>query len=105
MNYLRTGLVWLLLSLSLGISVARPQTLDAEAELKLGIAAYEKASYEEAIGHLERTISLQPNDINGQYYLALANSGMCTLHTWCDNRWSEAAMGEYYRVLELDPYH
>jgi len=105
MNYLSAGFVWLLLLLSLGISVARPQTPDAEAELKLGMAAYEKGTYEEAITHLELATSLQPNDTNGHYYLALANSGMCTVHTWCEKRWSEAAIREFDRVLESDPAH
>ncbi len=104
MGYRQSGLV-LSLFASLVTSTVNSQTPNAETELKLGIAAYQKYALQDAIAHLEHVTSLQPEDANGHYYLALANSGMCTDHTWCEKRWSEAAIREYSRVLELDPSH
>lgn len=89
-------------------SPLRCQTPDAKAELNLGIAAYEKASYKEAIQHLEHVISLDPEAMTGHLYLAMAYDEMFvpTAEPGDENgHWSGLAIQEYKRVLELDPFH
>lgn len=98
-------------SVLIGCLAASPlqfQTTDAKAELNLGIAAYEKASYKEAIEHLEHVISLDPEAVTGHLYLAMAYDEMFvpTAEPGDENgHWSGLAIQEYKKVLELDPSH
>ena len=53
------------------------QVLDAQSELRLGIAAYENATYREAVEYLERAVSLDPTSTKAHLYLADAyNEGI-----------------------------
>jgi hypothetical protein len=58
---------WALLSFTLTLGLAVPQMLaqnfNADSELELGIAAYGKAKYSEAIDHLERAVTLNPKAV------------------------------------------
>lgn len=105
----KTLLCALLLSLS-GASSLNSQNLNASAELKLGIAAYQKARYEDAIEHLERAVTLDPAGKDGHLYLARAydeayvespecGPGGCTANDHIGVR----AREEFERVLEIDP--
>jgi tetratricopeptide (TPR) repeat protein len=94
----------MLISCSL-VSSLLSQTSDAAAELASGIAAYEKGATEEAIRHLERVVSLDPESTVGHFYLALAYDLMCEASPNCDPRWSGLATQQYKRVIELDPSH
>jgi tetratricopeptide (TPR) repeat protein len=80
------------------------QTLDVRSELRSGIAAYAGGAIEEAIQHLEHVVSLDPQSMVGHFYLASACETMC-LGSDCDSHWSELAVQQYTRVLELDPSH
>jgi tetratricopeptide (TPR) repeat protein len=78
------------------------QVSDATAELKLGISAYEKASYEVAVQHLQHAVSLDPKSVTGHLYLAKAYDGMCP-PAGCDPDWSKLAIQEYETTLQLQP--
>lgn len=80
------------------------QTLEAQSRLRSGIVAYEKGATEEAIADLERVVSLDPQSTVGHFYLASAYEMMC-ITSDCDSHWSELAVQQYARVLELDPAH
>jgi tetratricopeptide (TPR) repeat protein len=86
------------------------QILDAQSELRLGIAAYENATYREAVEHLERAVSLDPTSTKAHLYLADAYN-----ERYCENcefdpgeaseindHWRVLAIAEYKKVLELD---
>jgi tetratricopeptide (TPR) repeat protein len=84
------------------------QTQDAKAELNLGIVAYQRAAYVEAIQHLERAVSLDPRTTDGHFYLAMTYDEMFvpTAEPGDENgHWSGLAIQEYKKVLELDPSH
>jgi tetratricopeptide (TPR) repeat protein len=80
------------------------QTLEAPSQLRSGIVAYEKGAIKEAIADLEQVVSLDPQSTVGHFYLASAYEMMC-LGSECDSHWSELAVQQYARVLELDPSH
>lgn len=87
------------------VPLTHSQTPDVKSELNLGIASYEKGTYEEAIQHLEHVVSIDPEATIGHFYLALAYDQMCASPNPCDPRRSGRAIQEYSRVLELDPAH
>lgn len=92
----------------LAISPLRSQNPDAKTELILGIAAYEKGAYNDAIQHLEYVVSLDPRATKGHLYLAMAYNEMFTpaAEPGDENgHWSRLAIQEYKKVLELDPIH
>jgi len=107
------NLRWLLLgfTLALGLALALPQLLaqdsNANSELSLGIAAYEKAKYSEAIDHLERAITVSPKAVAGHFYLAesydSAYSEECDWNCDANERRLVRAIEEYNKVLELEP--
>jgi tetratricopeptide (TPR) repeat protein len=80
------------------------QTLDLASELRSGIAAHDAGAIEEAIHHLEHVVTLDPQSTVGHFYLASSYEAMC-LGSECDSHWSELAVQQYARVVELDPSH
>lgn len=94
--------LWTLAVLCVLAAPLRCQTPDAAAELKLGIAAYEKASYNEAVQHLQRAVSLDPKSVTGHLYLAKTYDGMCP-EVGCDPDWSKLAIQEYETTLQSQP--
>jgi tetratricopeptide (TPR) repeat protein len=95
--------------LALGVAVQRSlgQNLNANSELSLGVAAYEKAEYHDAIEHLERVVTLSPKSVSGHFYLAKsydnAYSEECDRNCDRNEQWRLRAIEEYDRVLELEP--
>jgi tetratricopeptide (TPR) repeat protein len=82
------------------------QTSDVKTELSLGVAAFEKYNFEEAIKYLEHVVSIDPEAMIGHYYLGRAyDDWQCATPNGCDPHWSGRAIQEYRRVLELDPTH
>ena len=76
----------------------------------VGIAAYENATYREAVEYLERAVSLDPTSTKAHLYLADAYN-----ERYCENcefdpgqaseindHWRVLAIAEYKKVLELD---
>ena len=90
---------------------ALSQLSDSQAELQLGIAAFEKAAYKEAIAHLERAILFDPGSVSSRPKLADAYNEMYCLTCEFDSasdagandHWRVLAIAEYKKVLELAP--
>jgi len=103
---------WPLVCFTLALGLAVPQLLaqisNADSELSLGIAAYEKGKNNEAIEHLERVVALMPNSVTGHFYLAESYDSD-TASEECDWNCDEKerrilrAIQEYNKVLELEP--
>ena len=87
------------------------QNHDARIELRLGVAAYDKAAYKDAVRHLKLAVSLDPSSVVIHLRLADAyNELYCEnyeINSASDarvsNNWHLLAIGEYNRALELDP--
>ena len=94
----------LVLASSIAVLAQHSQTPDAKNELNLGVAAYEKGAYSQAIQLLEHAVSLDPSATIGHFYLASAYDMMCIPDS-CEPHWSTSAIQEYNKVLELDPNH
>jgi tetratricopeptide (TPR) repeat protein len=72
--------------------------------LSLGVAAYEKFHFEEAIKYLEHVVLIDPKSIAGHLYLGRSyDDWQCATPNGCDPHWSARAIQEYGKVLELDP--
>jgi tetratricopeptide (TPR) repeat protein len=96
-----TNLAPYFLAFGLIVTAMVAQVGGSATELKLGIASYDDGLYPEAIRHLERAVSLDPNSIEGHYYLALASDVICPGANACD-LYASTAVREYRKVLELD---
>ncbi len=91
--------------------LARAQSQSTSPELSLGIAAYDKQSYKEAIEHLNRAVLIEPESIVAHLYLAKAydDSNCVACDTWDAEDTAEqrrlltSAINEYNIVLHLDP--
>jgi tetratricopeptide (TPR) repeat protein len=102
---------WPLLGFTLALGLAVPQLLaqdsNADSELSLGIAAFGKSKYSEAIDHLERAVTLSPKAVTGHFYLAesydSAYSEECDWNCEANERRRMRAIEEYNKVLELEP--
>jgi tetratricopeptide (TPR) repeat protein len=102
---------WPILSVTLALGLAVPQMLaqnsNADSELTLGIAAYGKAKYSDAIEHLERAVTLNPKAVTGHFYLAesydSAYSEECDWNCDANEGRRVRAIEEYNKVLELEP--
>ena len=66
----RSALICLMLGLGVTFQQLLGQNLNADSELRLGVAAYDKAEYKDAIDHLERVVTLSPKSVTGHFYLA-----------------------------------
>jgi len=62
-----------LVSLGLALlATAGCDKLRARDQLNKGVQAYKSAKYEEAIGHFQQAVSLDPSLLNARLYLATA---------------------------------
>ena len=95
------------LAFCLGVPWLSGQNFNANSELSLGIAAYEKAKYRDAIDHFERAVTLDPRTVTGHFYLAEAYdnaySEECDWDCDANERRRLRAIEEFKKVLELDP--
>jgi len=85
------------------------QSLDAQSELRLGIAAYQKYAYKQAATHFERAIAIDPNLVEAHFYLGLSCDAMYRPAEDSDGEengnWAKCALREYNKVLALNPSH
>src|SRR5690348_1600026 len=87
------------------------QNPDPQVELRLGVTAYDKAAYKDAVKHLKLAVSLDPSSVVVHLRLADAYNELycenCEISSASDarvnNNWRLLAIGEYSRALELDP--
>lgn len=79
--------------------------LRARDQLNKGVQAYKNAKYEEAIGHFQQAVALDPALINARLYLAtaLANQYIPGADTEDNNRVGNQAIEEFKKVLDRSP--
>jgi tetratricopeptide (TPR) repeat protein len=95
--------LWSLCLTAALLSQAPAQT--AAAELDLGVAAYKRAKYDEAIQHFQKAVSLDPTLQQAHLYLgtAFAQQYIPGADTSDNNKMAEQAIAHYKAVLQLDP--
>jgi tetratricopeptide (TPR) repeat protein len=78
--------------------------LRARDQLNKGVQAYKNAKYEQAIGHFQEAVSLDPSLINARLYLAtaFAQQYIPGADTPDNNRMGEQAIDQYQQVLQVD---
>ena len=79
--------------------------LQARDQLNKGVQSYKNTKYEEAIGHFQKAVSLDPGLINARLYLAtaLANQYIPGVESEDNTRMAQQAIDEFKRVLERKP--
>ena len=77
----------------------------AATELNLGVEAFKLSNYAEAIQHLEKAVSLDPENQDAPLYLAnaYANQFKPGVHTPENTRLAEQAIEQYQHVLDSAP--
>jgi tetratricopeptide (TPR) repeat protein len=102
----RLMLLFILLAsfLSAGVAQDDPKVA-ARAELNAGVQAFRQANYEEAVGHFEQAIALDPQSVTAHLYLATAYAQTFVpgVDTPENVVWATKALNEYREVLQLKP--
>jgi len=101
-----TLLVVLLASfLPAGAAQDDPKTA-ARTELNAGVQAFRQANYEEAVGHFEQAVALDPEFVTAHLYLATAYAQTFVpgVDTPENVVWATKAFNEYQEVHQLKPY-
>jgi tetratricopeptide (TPR) repeat protein len=77
----------------------------ARTELNAGVQAFKQANYEEAVGHFEQSVSLDPEFITAHLYLATAYAQMFVpgVDTPENVVWATKGLNEYREVLQRRP--
>src|SRR5689334_11310703 len=90
---------------ALALLTAGCDKLRARDQLNKGVAAYKNAKYEEAIGHFQNSVALDPNLLNAKLYLAtaFAQQYIPDADTPENNHMAEQAIAAYQSVLAQDP--
>ncbi len=83
------------------------QNLNVKSELALGIVAFNRAQFGDAILHLQRVVTADPNSVTGHFYLAEAYDKMyseaCERNCVANERRRQRSIEEFNRALELEP--
>ena len=87
------------------LATAGCDKLRARDQLNKGVQAYKSAKYEEAIGHFQQAVSLDPSLLNARLYLAtaFAQQYIPGVDAEDNNRMGQQAIDQYKSVLEHDP--
>lgn len=90
---------------ALTILTAGCDKLKARDQLNKGVAAYKNAKYEEAIGHFQQSVALDPQLLNAKLYLAtaFAQQYIPDADTPENNHMADQAIDAYKSVLDQDP--
>jgi tetratricopeptide (TPR) repeat protein len=94
------------LSLALVILASAGCTkLQARDQLNKGVQSYKNARYEEAIEHFKTAVSLDSGLLNARIYLATAYAQQYVpgAETAENKNYADQAIGEYKKVLAVDP--
>jgi tetratricopeptide (TPR) repeat protein len=77
----------------------------ARTELNAGVQAYKQANYEEAVGHFEQAVALDPEFVTAHLYLATAYAQTFVpgVDTSENVIWATKALNEYREVLRRKP--
>jgi len=86
-------------------STAGCSKLRARDQLNKGVQAYKNTHYEEAIGHFQQAVELDPSLTNARLYLAtaLANQYIPGADNPENTKVAEQAIDVYKKVLDLNP--
>jgi tetratricopeptide (TPR) repeat protein len=78
----------------------------ARTELNAGVQAFRQANYEEAVGHFEQAVALDPEFVTAHLYLATAYAQTFVpgVDTPENVVWATKALNEYREVLQLKPF-
>ena len=78
--------------------------LQARDHLNKGVQAYKNSKFEQAIGHFQQAVALDPSLVNARLYLATAYAQQYIpgADTPENNRFAEQAIEAYKQVLEKD---
>ncbi len=78
--------------------------LQARDHLNKGVQAYKNSKFEQAIGHFQQAVALDPTLVNARLYLATAYAQQYIpgADTPENNRFAEQAIEAYKQVLEKD---
>jgi len=89
--------------LSAGVAQDDPKAA-ARAELNAGVQAFRQANYEEAVGHFEQAVALDPEFVTAHMYLATAYAQTFApgVDTPENVVWATKALNEYREVLRRD---
>src|SRR5690349_14355535 len=81
------------------------QSTNAEEQVKLGVKAYQSASYAEAAEHFSTAVRLDPGYLNARLYLATAYMSQYTpgAESPENAQMAQRAHDEFQQVLTLDP--
>jgi hypothetical protein len=87
------------------LSGAGCSKLRARDQLNKGVQAYKNAKYEEAIGHFQQSVSLDPGLLNARLYLATAYAQQYIpgADTPDNNQSANQAIDEFKKVLDMNP--
>ena len=102
----KSGRILALVAVALALlSAGGCNKLRARDQLNKGVQAYKNAKYEEAIGHFQQSVSLDPSLINARLYLATAYAQQYIpgADTPDNNQLGQQAIDVYKQVLEKDP--
>ena len=102
----RLILLFFLLASFLPAAVAQDDPeVAARTELNAGVQAFKQAAFEEAVGHFEQAVALQPEAITGRLYLATAYAQLFVpgVDTPENVVWATKALNEYREVLQRKP--
>jgi tetratricopeptide (TPR) repeat protein len=77
----------------------------ARTELNAGVQAFRQANYEEAVGHFEQAVALDPESVTAHLYLATAYAQTFVpgVDTPENVVWATKALNQYREVLQLNP--
>ena len=77
----------------------------ARNELNAGVQAFRQSNFEEAVGHFERAVALQPENVTAHLYLATAYAQVFVpgVDTPENVVWATKGMNEYREVIQRDP--
>ena len=77
----------------------------ARTELNAGVQAFRQSNFEEAVGHFERAVARQPENVTAHFYLATAYAQMFApgVDTPENVVWATKGMNEYREVIQRDP--
>ncbi|MBV8207058.1 MAG: hypothetical protein JO041_09720 [Acidobacteria bacterium] len=78
--------------------------LKARDNLNKGVQAYKNAKYEDAIGHFQQAVQLDPSLINARLYLATAYSNQYVpgVDTPDNNHFAEEAIATFKQLLSMN---
>jgi tetratricopeptide (TPR) repeat protein len=87
------------------VSTTGCSKLRARDQINKGVQAFKATKYEEAIGHFQEAVSLDPSLVNAKLYLAAAYSQLYIpgADTPDNNKFATQAIQQYEDVLRADP--